>query len=375
MKKILVVFGTRPEAIKLAPVIWELRRHPEAFHCRLCVTAQHRQMLDQVLTLFNIQPDIDLNIMTDNQSLPDLTAHVLKEITPVMEQERPDLVLIQGDTTTTFATALAAYYQHIPVAHVEAGLRTGDKYNPFPEELNRRLCSVICEYHFCPTEGNRRQLLAEGVSQENIFVTGNTVVDCLEIMLEKLRSLPEEHFTSRFPDIHFDRQILLVTGHRRESFGHDFENICMAIREIALRYPQVEIVYPAHLNPNVQSYVYSLLADVENIHLLEPLDYATFIWMMKKSFLILTDSGGILEEAPTLKKPVIIMRKITERPEAVESGFAILAGTTVFGIVEATEKLMHDVRMGKRLKKSKNPFGDGKAAQRIVQIFRDKLLC
>ena len=371
--KVLTIFGTRPEAIKLAPVVKALESHGDRFQSTVCVTAQHREMLDQVLRIFDLQPGFDLDIMKPGQGLCGVTSEVLLKLRDPFDQIRPDVVLVQGDTTTTFAASLAAYYQKIRVGHVEAGLRTHDKYRPFPEEMNRHLTTVIADYHFAPTEGAKRHLLREGVPEERIYVTGNTVVDALYWILSH-QSAPEyqrkmEAFFSKTlgRSINSSR-LILVTAHRRESFGIDFENICHALREIALRNPDVSIVYPVHLNPNVQEPVHRIMGGIERIHLIDPLEYELFVYLMNKSFLILTDSGGIQEEAPSLGKPVLVMREVTERPEAVEAGTAKLVGSQRERIISETQKLLEHPEEYQKMANVKNPFGDGKAAHRIVGI-------
>jgi len=364
VKKILTIFGTRPEAIKLAPVIKELERRNDVFVSKVCVTAQHREMLDPFLQLFGINPDWDLNIMQPNQSLFDVTAKALVKLKEVLEKEKPDLVLVQGDTTTTFTAALAAYYLKIKVGHVEAGLRTLDKYNPFPEELNRRLVGHIADLHFAPTKRAKENLLSEGIPESSIFVTGNTVVDALFMILARTTS--EDYLPKALSQP--DRKLILVTAHRRESFGEGIANICLALKEIVKRVPDVEIVYPVHLNPNVREPVYRMLGGVERVHLIEPLDYIPFVHLMKASYLILTDSGGIQEEAPSLGKPVLVLRNTTERPEAVEAGAAKLVGTDPQRIVVETLRLLQDPSEYSKMANVPNPFGDGRAALRIADI-------
>lgn len=372
----LFVCGTRPEAIKLAPVMKTLANEPQWFTTRLCVTAQHRQMLDQVLRLFDITPDHDLDIMRPNQSLFDVTSRGLMGLQRVLEAERPDLVVVQGDTTTTFIGALAAFYCKIPVAHVEAGLRTADKYRPFPEEINRRLTTHIGDWHFAPTEQARQSLLREGIAPQTVWVTGNTVIDALLTVAERVTSPAEDtrwktFFAETFSLVLDDqRQVVLVTGHRRESFGQGFENICTALRRIALVHPEIAIVYPVHLNPHVQEPVNVILKDLPNVYLLPPLDYAPFVYLMQQCYLILTDSGGIQEEAPALNKPVLVMREVTERPEAVATGAAQLVGTDSHTIVTETERLLTDVTRYQAMANAINPYGEGKAAQSIADILR-----
>ncbi len=375
--KVLTVFGTRPEAIKLAPVIKELERWP-GMESRVCVTAQHREMLDQVLRLFNITPSHDLGVMKKGQSLFDITVRALSALESVLAQERPDLVMVQGDTTTTLVACLAAYYMKIPVAHVEAGLRTGDKHNPFPEEMNRRLADL----YFPPTERAKENLLREGVAEQRVFVTGNTVIDAL-LMLKKELECPEfeASVARRFAQATGvrlgERRLVLVTGHRRESFGVGMENLCLGIRDIVRRNPDVEAVYAVHLNPNVQGPVRRILGEEPRVHLVEPQDYATFVWLMDRAYFILTDSGGIQEEAPALGKPVLVARQATERVEALEAGVARLvardARTAREKIVSAAQVLLDDRSEYERMAKAVNPFGDGKAAERIVSIVADYL--
>jgi UDP-N-acetylglucosamine 2-epimerase (non-hydrolysing) len=373
MIHVLTIFGTRPEAIKLAPVIKALEEQPGRFRSSVCVTAQHRQMLDQVLHIFNIRPDHDLDIMKPKQDLYGITSEVLLELKELLKEVKPDLVLVQGDTTTTFAASLAAFYERIKIGHVEAGLRTHDKYKPFPEEINRRLTSVMADYHFAPTERAKRHLMEEGIRDDAVFVTGNTVIDAL-LWILKRQSAPEqqrkmEAFFSRevIPPVSSGRMIL-VTAHRRESFGEGFENICQALREIALRNPDLHIVYPVHLNPNVREPVYRIIGGMDRVHLIEPLEYEPFVYLMNQAFLILTDSGGIQEEAPSLGKPVLVMREVTERPEAVEAGTARLVGSKKEDIVREAQRLLDHPEEYGRMAGSKNPYGDGKASERIIEI-------
>jgi len=371
--KILTIFGTRPEAIKLAPVVKTLEGRPDKFRSLVCVTAQHREMLDQVLGLFNIEPDRDLNIMKPKQELSGLTSEVLLRLKRLLEEVQPDLVLVQGDTTTTFAASLAAFYQKVKIGHVEAGLRTFDRYKPFPEEMNRRLTSALAEYHFAPTERARDNLLREGIPSGRIYVTGNTVIDALFWILNK-QSTPESrerlesYFSERFSIPVDPRRMILVTAHRRESFGEGFENICQALKEIVLKNPGVKIVYPVHLNPNVQEPVRRIIGDVKGVYLIEPVEYEPFVYLMSRSFLILTDSGGIQEEAPSLGKPVLVMRDVTERPEAVEAGTARLVGSRIENIVGEVQKLLDQPDYYRQMTEIKNPYGDGNAAERIVEI-------
>jgi len=361
MIKVLTVFGTRPEAIKLAPVIGEMRRHPAQIASRICVTAQHREMLDQVLQVFGLRPDYDLNIMQPGQTLADVTCRALRGLEEVLLAERPDLVLVQGDTTTVFAAALAAYYHQVPVGHVEAGLRTGDKLRPFPEEMNRRLTSVMADLHFAPTQAARLNLLAEGVPDERIAVTGNTVIDALLEVTARPYQFQE-------PLAGLNGRVVLITAHRRESLGEPLRRICRAIARLAARFPQASFVYPVHLNPRVRSVVSETLSGLPNVLLTEPLEYLPFAHLMKRSELILTDSGGIQEEAPALGKPVLVLREVTERQEAVQAGAARLVGTDEERIVTEATRLLCDRDAYQRMASAPNPFGDGQAAQRIVDF-------
>ena len=366
--KILSVFGTRPEAIKMAPLVLALGRDPR-FESRVCVTAQHREMLDQVTGLFGIVPDHDLDIMRSGQDLNGITATILQGLKPVLEAEAPDMVLVHGDTATTLATTLAAYYARIPVGHVEAGLRTGNLYSPWPEEGNRRLVGAIAALHFAPTELSRQRLLAEGVADERIAVTGNTVIDALLEIVSMIGAdaALSRQFTQRFGFLSPGRRVLLVTGHRRESFGGGFESICQALRRISQDFPDLDIVYPMHLNPNVREPVQRILGGLANIHLIEPLDYLPFVYLMGRSDIILTDSGGIQEEAPSLGKPVLVMRDTTERPEAVDAGTVRLVGTDTDRIDEWVTRLMTDRSAYEEMSFAHNPYGDGKAVARITE--------
>lgn len=370
--KTLCVFGTRPEAIKMAPLALALAADAR-FEARVCVTGQHRQMLDQVLDLFGLVPDFDLSVMQPGQDLTDVTCAVLQGMRAVLDEFRPDWVLVHGDTATTFAASLAAYYRQIPVAHVEAGLRTGNMYSPWPEEANRKLTGALAQLHFAPTGTARRNLLREGLDPAAIHVTGNTVIDALLQVAHKLEASPalRERHERQFPFLAPDSRLLLVTGHRRESFGGGFERICQALAEIARRFPDLAIVYPVHLNPNVREPVNRLLAGIDNVHLLEPLDYLPFVYLMSRATVILTDSGGIQEEAPALGKPVLVMRDTTERPEAVEAGTVRLVGTGVESIVGAVLELLTDTGAYERMSRAHNPYGDGRACERIVRILGD----
>ena len=375
MKKILLVFGTRPEAIKMAPLVKALQKDTEHFETRVCVTAQHRQMLDQVLEVFGITPEYDLNIMAPNQDLYDITAKVLLGLREVLKDFRPDTVLVHGDTTTSMAASLAAFYMQIPVGHVEAGLRTYNMLSPWPEEMNRQVTDRICTYYFAPTEQSRATLLKENIDAKKIFITGNTVIDALLMAVdiisttagvkEKMaKELQEKGYTVG------DREYILVTGHRRENFGDGFLHICKAIKELAALHPEMDIVYPVHLNPNVQKPVYELLSGLSNVYLISPLDYLPFIYAMQHSTLLLTDSGGVQEEAPSLGKPVLVMRDTTERPEAVEAGTVKLVGTDAEAIVSNVTALLLDKEMYKRMSETHNPYGDGQACERIIAALR-----
>ena len=375
--KILTIFGTRPEAIKMAPLVQQLYAHPN-IDAGVCVTAQHREMLDQVLELFEIKPDYDLNIMRPGQTLTDITSNILKGMESVLQEYKPDAVLVHGDTTTTLATTLASFYQQIPVGHVEAGLRTGNLYSPWPEEGNRKLAGALAHWHFAPTAQSKANLLVEGIKKERILVTGNTVIDALLEVKEKLEQ--DENLQSRFADQFAflgnkkvnDDKVILVTGHRRESFGGGFERICKALTQIAKQFPNAQIVYPVHLNPNVREPVNRILSGITNIYLIEPQDYLPFVWLMNRSDVILTDSGGIQEEAPSLGKPVLVMRDTTERPEAVAAGTVKLVGTDTGIIVDAIATILNDSNAYEAISKAHNPYGDGTASQRIVsQLLQD----
>jgi UDP-N-acetylglucosamine 2-epimerase (non-hydrolysing) len=364
--KISVIFGTRPEAIKLAPVILALKADGH-FECRVCVTAQHREMLDQVLEVFEIAPDYDLNLMKSDQTLADLTARAIKAIDGWLKKEKPDLVLVQGDTTTVFCAALAAFYNRIPVGHVEAGLRTHNLYSPWPEEANRLLTSHLATIHFAPTETSRQNLLHEGIPENIIHVTGNTVIDALLSVIERIKqdSNLEWFLANQFSFLDPGRKLILVTGHRRENFGDGFERICQALKTLGER-EDVQIVYPVHLNPHVQEPVKRMLGSSPRIHLIDPLGYLPFVYLMNRSYLILTDSGGVQEEAPSLGKPVLVMRETTERPEAVDAGTVKLVGTNPALIYSEAESLLNSTEVYEAMSKAHNPYGDGKAAQRII---------
>ncbi|HDY7975439.1 TPA: non-hydrolyzing UDP-N-acetylglucosamine 2-epimerase [Vibrio vulnificus] len=366
-KKVLTVFGTRPEAIKMAPLVHALAAD-ERFEAKCCVTAQHREMLDQVLELFEITPDYDLNLMKAGQTLNEVTARILLELKPVLQEFKPDVVLVHGDTATTFAASLAAYYEQIAVGHVEAGLRTGNIYSPWPEEANRKLTGALTKYHFAPTETSQQNLLQENYSEENIFVTGNTVIDALLMVKEKIEQDADLKATlaAQFPYLDENKKLILVTGHRRESFGGGFERICEALAQTAKQHPEVQILYPMHLNPNVREPVNRILGSVENVLLIEPQQYLPFIYLMDRANIILTDSGGIQEEAPSLGKPVLVMRDTTERPEAVAAGTVKLVGTDVEKIVSNINILITDSEAYQAMSFAHNPYGDGKACQRIL---------
>lgn len=375
MRKVMFVFGTRPEAIKMAPVVRAFRERADAFDTRVCVSAQHREMLDQVLTLFEIRPDHDLDIMKPGQDLFDITGNILAGIKPVLAQARPELLFVHGDTTTTLAASLAAYYSRIPVAHVEAGLRTGNKHAPFPEEVNRRLTGALADLHFAPTPTARDNLLREGVDPSSVHVTGNTVIDALLDVSARLRrdSGLQAQLAQRFGFLDPAKRLILVTGHRRENFGAGFENICLALADIAQTHADVEILYPVHLNPNVRRPVSEILAarGLANVHLIDPVDYLPFVYLMDRSHLIITDSGGVQEEAPSLGKPVLVMRDTTERPEAVAAGTVLLVGTARERIVQEASRLLRDAQAYERMSLAHNPYGDGRAAERIVNTVID----
>ena len=371
--KTLCVFGTRPEAIKMAPLALALAAD-ERFDAKVCVTGQHREMLDQVLDLFGIDPEFDLNIMKPGQDLTDVSTAILRGMKEVCAEFRPDMVLVHGDTATTFAASLAAYYHQIPVAHVEAGLRTGNLYSPWPEEANRKLTGALANLHFAPTRNSQENLLNEGVSRDRIVVTGNTVIDALLDVVRRLDQDPELHARAAAPAAFLNpsRKMILVTGHRRESFGGGFERICQALMEVAQLHPEVDIVYPVHLNPNVREPVNRLLTGIGNIHLIEPLDYLPFVHLMSRAHIILTDSGGIQEEAPSLGKPVLVMRDTTERPEAVAAGTVKLVGTDVANIVRELNRLLLDQDAYRAMSFAHNPYGDGQACQRILDALLNR---
>lgn len=371
MKKVLTVFGTRPEAIKMAPLVASLQSHPD-FSSRLCVTAQHREMLDQVLDVFNLVPDHDLNVMRPGQSLFEVTSTILLKLQPVLEAERPDILLVHGDTATTFAASLAAFYCRIPVGHVEAGLRTGNLHSPWPEEGNRKLTGAIATYHFAPTEAARQNLISENVNPITIAVTGNTVIDALASVKRRLDEDSElrSDIRSRLPFLDTGKRVILVTGHRRENFGDAFERICLALRQVANQFPDCNIIYPVHKNPNVREPVNRLLGGVGNILLIEPQDYVPFVYLMGQANIILTDSGGIQEEAPSLGKPVLVLRDTTERPEAVAAGTVRLVGTDTNRITDEVSRLLLNREAYSAMSTAHNPYGDGKACERIINWLR-----
>lgn len=383
MKKVMLVFGTRPEAIKMAPLVKEFQKYPDSFETLVCVTGQHREMLDQVLCIFDIIPDYDLDIMQPGQDLYDVTSRVLLGMRDVLADSRPDVVLVHGDTSTSTAAAMASFYAHIPVGHVEAGLRTHNAYSPWPEEMNRQITSRIASWHFAPTEESRSNLLAEGISEESVIVTGNTVIDALHQVVGRMDSdwTMNEALRQTLADSGYDvsrisdgKRLVLVTGHRRENFGDGFMNICHALKELAQKYPSVDFVYPMHLNPNVRKPIAEVFpegeSEYDNIFFIEPLEYLSFVYLMKLSSVVLTDSGGIQEEAPGLGKPVLVMRDVTERPEALAAGTVKLVGTSRDDIVAELSRLLEDTSAYERMSNAVNPYGDGKACTRIVDRLR-----
>ena len=378
MLKVLSVFGTRPEAIKMAPVIKELEKYPEYFKSLVCVTAQHRHMLDQVLNLFRIVPDYDLNIMKPCQDLTDIACDVLQGLKLVLQKESPDIVLVHGDTSTTMATCLAAYFARVRIGHIEAGLRTGDKYAPFPEEMNRRVAGTISDLHFAPTFIAKDNLVREGVCEDAIVVTGNTVIDSLISVSAMLATdkVLQQKMEQRFSFLDRRKKLVLVTGHRRENFGSGFDSICCALADIAAANSEVEILYPVHLNPNVQEPVQRILGSKNlcNVHLIEPVDYLPFVYLMNRAYIIITDSGGVQEEAPSLGKPVLVMRATTERPEAIQAGTVVLVGTDREKIVKETNLLLNDQEVYRKMSMAHNPYGDGKASARIVAFLNPEQL-
>ena len=365
--RLLFIFGTRPEAIKMAPLIREARANYPKIETCICVTGQHREMLDQILSFFNIHPDVDLDIMKSGQDLFDITSAALLRLKEIISKFKPDVILVQGDTTTAFISSLAAFYLLIPVAHIEAGLRSGDNYSPFPEEVNRKLISQIATWHFAPTIKALENLNKSGI-YNNVFVTGNTVIDAFFWGISILNEEGNVKYCKKFEFIDFTKKIILVTGHRRESFGKPFREICNAIKSIALSHSEIQVVYPVHLNPHVQQPVKEILQNVRNIHLTEPLDYPSLIWLLSKCYLVLTDSGGIQEEAPSLGKPVIVMRDVTERTEGIEAGNAILAGASFEKIVNAVNNILDSETIYQKMAKAGNPYGDGKTSGKIIHI-------
>jgi UDP-N-acetylglucosamine 2-epimerase (non-hydrolysing) len=372
MKKILFIFGTRPEAIKMAPLVKAFQADPSNFIVSICITAQHRQLLDPVLKLFDIQADFDLDIMQPNQTLCDMTVAIFLKLKMVLKQCKPDLVLVHGDTTTTFTASLSAFYNRISVGHVEAGLRTYNMSSPYPEEFNRQLTSKIAHYHFAPTISSQQNLLQENIHPKQILITGNTVIDALQWVLARIKADPQRcQQMAKILNIDDKKRFILVTGHRRENFGNGFENICFALKQIAELEPEVDIIFPMHFNPNVREPVKRLLKDISNIHLIDPLDYEPFVYLMSRAYLVLTDSGGIQEEAPSLGKPVLVMRETTERPEAVEAGTVKLVGTKCETIVTEVLDLLHKEKLYARMSKAHNPYGDGNACTRIVNALKE----
>lgn len=371
MKKNLIVFGTRPEAIKMAPLVKEFLKDKVNFETRVCVTAQHREMLDQVLDFFELKPDYDLDLMKPNQNLFTLTSDIILGLKPILDDFNPDFVYVHGDTTTTMAVSIAAFYSGAKVCHVEAGLRTHNKYSPFPEEMNRQVTGRIADIHFAPTITSKENLLLENILETSILITGNTVIDALLQSSDKVNSIENEEIESLKSTVDFNKKIILVTGHRRENHGDGFINICAALKEIAISNPEVQIIYPVHLNPNVKGPVYEILGEVSNIKLINPLAYPAFVWLMNQSYIIITDSGGVQEEAPSLGKPVLVMRDTTERPEAVEAGTVILVGTDKEKIVKECLSLLNDFSKYQQMSALHNPYGDGKACERIVKYIKE----
>jgi len=367
MKKNLIIFGTRPEAIKMAPLVNQFLAD-NRFETKVCVTGQHREMLDQVLDFFDIMPDFDLSLMKPNQNLYNLTGEVISGLRTILESFKPDFVYVHGDTTTTMAASIAGFYAGAKVCHVEAGLRTNNMLSPFPEEMNRQVTGRVATYHFAPTLKSKNNLLLENISEDTILVTGNTVIDALLESSSRVESLENDETIDLKNKVNFNSRILLVTGHRRENHGQGFINICSALKEIAVNNPDVEIIYPVHLNPNVLKPVNELLKDIKNIYLVKPLSYPTFVWLMNQSYLIITDSGGVQEEAPSLGKPVLVMRDTTERPEAVDAGTVILVGTNTGKIIKETQELLDNVDTYNSMSSLHNPYGDGKACERIIEF-------
>ncbi len=370
-KKNLIIFGTRPEAIKMAPLVKEFLKHNN-FETKVCVTAQHREMLDQVLAFFDIIPDYDLDLMKPNQNLYSLTGDIINGLKPILDEFQPDYVYVHGDTTTTMSSSIAAFYSGAIICHVEAGLRTGNKRAPFPEEINRNIAGRVCDYHFAPTITSKENLIIENIARKNILVTGNTVIDALKESVKRVDGIEDVEINVLKEQLDFSKRIILVTGHRRENHGQGFINICSALKKLATENPDVDIVYPVHLNPKVQKPVYEMLTEVSNVKLIAPLAYPAFVWLMNKAYLIVTDSGGVQEEAPSLGKPVLVMRDTTERPEAVEAGTVILVGTDADKIVSEVTILLNNKEKYNQMSALHNPYGDGKACVRIVK-FMEKL--
>lgn len=371
MKKNLIVFGTRPEAIKMAPLVKEFLKHKNYFETKIGVTAQHREMLDQVLDFFEIIPDFDLDLMKPNQNLFTLTADIISGLKPILDEFKPDYVYVHGDTTTTLAVSIAAFYGGAKVCHVEAGLRTHNKYSPFPEEMNRQVTSRIADIHFAPTSMSEQNLLTENINKSAILITGNTVIDALLYSSDKVNNIQNTEIEYLKSIIIPSNKLILVTGHRRENHGEGFINICQALKELAMSNPDVQIIYPVHLNPNVEKPVYEILSGISNIHLIKPLTYPAFVWLMTQSYLIITDSGGVQEEAPSLGKPVLVMRDTTERPEAVEAGTVILVGTDKQKIIQEAQILLDNKEIYKKMSALHNPYGDGKACEKIVNFIKN----
>mgnify|MGYP001183932231 CR=1 FL=1 len=367
MIKIFLVIGTRPEAIKLAPLIKAFKKYSKIFDTKVCITAQHRELLDQVLSFFKISPDYDLNLMKPNQNLYEITANILLKMKPILKKNNPQYIFVHGDTTTTLAASLASFYNESKICHIEAGLRTYNKKSPFPEEMNRQITTRLADYHFAPTEESKNNLINENINKENIIITGNTVIDALIASIKKVKNNPSSNIKNLSKDLK-DREVVLVTFHRRENYGDGFIRICEALKEIALKNPNRIIVFPVHLNPKVQKPVNNFLSDIKNIILLDPLNYEDFIWMMNRSKLIITDSGGIQEEAPSLGKPVLVLRETTERPEAVKAGTVLLVGTNKNLIIKETLELLNDASRYKKISRLYNPYGDGKACKRIIDF-------
>ena len=369
MKKILIIFGTRPEAIKMAPLTKEFQKYPQLFETKVCVTAQHREMLDQVLSFFDISPNYDLDLMKPGQNLYNLTATIIKSLKQILEEFKPDYVFVHGDTTTTMAGSIASFYSGAKVCHVEAGLRTHNKLSPFPEEINRQVTGRISDYHFAPTENSKKNLIKENIKEENILVTGNTVIDALISSVDKVNKKPSQFINNLSNKIR-DKEVVLVTGHRRENLGEGFERICKAIKQIAYDNKNRLIIYPVHLNPRVQEPVKRTLSNISNVILIDPLAYEDFIWLMNRSKIIITDSGGVQEEAPSLGKPVLVMRDTTERPEAVEAGTVLLVGTNINLITSKALELLNNSSAFEKMSKLHNPYGDGMASKRIVEFIK-----